>query len=460
MNYFNFSETSSEPFYKSQKSIKNQNGGFFGLGETDYSELLFDAVRQNNVEALLYLVNSQVIKKINYQDKHGQTILHMVLNNLVTGKNIQKVTIITNAILARPDIKDLINIQDVNGNTALHLAVIAGQDELCDKLIKAGANPLLKNSAGLFIESETETANLNPVQPVQPVQNVVVNEKPITNSESVFISKKELTDTKANNLSDKEQCFINKLIESITGTHKENTSEAQGLTNIETTVVPNIKGGNNFSEYSELINTSEFINDFVSKYQKGGKAKAKKSRKLNTNSQLKLESSMEMPKISQTSALNIDSDDSDKPSSVSEMSELSRMINNQATEIHERTIKKISEILGVGEQEARTIKAFIYNEIKIQHPELNNFDRAVEMEKRITKDNLENLDKKKLKELSDVISEKQKAKSESESTIEEPKVKATKKAKEEKAPKEKKVKETKAKKTKSKDEESSLTSLS
>ncbi len=456
MNYFNFSETSSEPFYKSQKNIKNQNGGFLGLGETDYSELLFNAVAQNNVEALLYLVNSPIIKKINYQDNHGQTILHMVLNNLVTGKNTQKVNIITDVILTRPDIKDLINIQDVNGNTALHLAVIAGQDVLCDKLIKAGANPLLKNNAGLFIESETETAENQPINVEQ-----VVNEKPVTASESVFISKKELTDTKTNNLSDKEQCFINKLIESITGTHKQTTSEAQGLTNIETTVVPDIKGDNNFSEYSELINTSEFINDFVSKYQKGGKVKAKKSRKLNTNSQLKIESSMEMPKLSQTSALNIESEVSEKSQSATEMSELSRMINNQATEIHERTIKKIIEILGVGEQEARTIKAFIYNEIKTQHPELNNFDRAVEMEKRITKDNLEGLDKKKLKELSDVISEKQKAKTESESTIEEKPKKATKKAKEEKAPKEKKPKEEKkVKAKKSKDEESSLTSLS
>jgi hypothetical protein len=445
MNYFNFSETSTEPFYKPSK---NQKGGFLGIGESDHSELLFGAIKQNNTDALLYLINSPVVKTINYKDSNGQTILHMLINNLVTGTNVNKSELIIDAIIARSDVKDIINIQDVNGNAPLHLAVIAGQDVLCDKLIKAGANPLLKNNAGLYVESETETA------PVQQ-ETVPVQQEPST--ESVFISKKELTESKPN-ASDKEQCFLNKLLNTITNSVKQvvTTSEPEGLTQMETT---ELKGGNNYSEYSELINTSEFINDFVSKYQKGGKGKSKKkSRKLNTNSQLKLESSMEMPRLSQTSALNIESEVSEKPESVTEMSELSRMINNQATEIHERSVKKIVEILGVTEQEARTIKAFIYNEVKSQHPELNNFDRAVEMEKRITKDNLESIDKKKLKELSDVISEKQKAKPESESTIEEKPKKATKKAKEEKV---KEVKEEKPKKKKSKkDEESSLTSLS
>ena len=126
------------------------------------------------------------------------------------------------------------------------------------------------------------------------------------------------------------------------------------------------------------------------------------------------EKSLSMSNSNLTSSVDLDSSESENESSdsssLSEMSELSRMINNQATEIHERSVKKIMEIMGVSEQEARVIKAYIYSEIRTQNPELNNFDRAVEMEKRITKEHLSKLDKKKLKELSEVISEKQKQK--------------------------------------------------
>ena len=81
------------------------------------------------------------------------------------------------------------------------------------------------------------------------------------------------------------------------------------------------------------------------------------------------------------------------------ISELSRIINNKATEIHERIVKKIEELLKISEQEARVIKAYIYNEVKNKHPELNNFDRAVEMEKKLTIEYLQTLNKKKIKRI-------------------------------------------------------------
>jgi len=444
MKFFNFSETSNEPFYKSKKN--NQNGGF--LDFCNYSKLIFEAISQNNWAALSFMIKSSEIKTMNYKDSNEQTILHHLVNNY---KKDSQVPQLISSILSRSDIKDIINVQDKNGNTALHLAVIADLDILCDDLVKAGASKSIRNNAGLYIESETETENL-----VNPNSNSPQS----VQSDSVFISKKELEKTK-----DQDSQFVNKLMNSLTNTNAKNstdTSEARGFTELMNSTGPvtgpirttemKMRQSNNYSEFSNLINTSEFINDLVSKYntkQTGGR----NSRKLNT------ENGMSMIKTSSVDLPSSSDSTEEEKNSMSEMSELSRMINNQATEIHERSVKKIMELLNVSEQEARTMKAFIYNEVKSKNPELNNFDRAVEMEKRITKEYLESIESSKLKELSDVIASKQKEKEESmkvenilTETMEKTE-KPKKETKETKAVKEiKSVKETKATKTKEKKE--------
>lgn len=78
--------------------------------------------------------------------------------------------------------------------------------------------------------------------------------------------------------------------------------------------------------------------------------------------------------------------------------ELSRLIQNQADVIHKRTVEKIRELLGVDEDTAKIYKAALYNKVKSEHPELNNFDRAVEMEKLATTANLDKINLKEWKE--------------------------------------------------------------
>ena len=450
MNFFNFSQTSDEPFYKSQKN--NQTGGF--LDFTNYSKLLFDALSQKNYAALNFLVNSSEIKKLSNTDNHGQTILHLLVQNY---KEDPQVASVVKNILSRSDVSKFINIQDKNGNTALHLAVIAGLDNLCDDLVRAGANKSLKNNFGQSIDSETETESRIPEIVKSPVSD--------NSTKSVFISKKELENQ---SIKKEDTQFVNNVISNLTNAKlSTDTSEARGFTefNVTGSVMPSAQTkerNNNYSEYSNLINTSEFIDDLVSKYnnpkQSGGKIM---TRKLNTNSHLRSEFGMSMNKTSSVNIVSSSTDEESEKSQSSGMSELSRMINNQATEIHERTIKKIMELMKINEQEARTIKAYIYNEVKNQHPELNNFDRAVEMEKRVTKEYLEKLDSSKLKELSEIISTKQKEKEEALKSSEKLEVKEEakvekKETKTKKEPKEKK--ETKTKKSTKSKKESSLTS--
>ena len=93
---------------------------------------------------------------------------------------------------------------------------------------------------------------------------------------------------------------------------------------------------------------------------------------------------------------------------VSEFSDMARQIKNQSTEIHERVIEKIMKLMNVSADVARNYKAVIYRMVKEKHPELNNYDRAVEMEKLANIDILSSIDIKKVtEEISAYLSEKQ-----------------------------------------------------
>lgn len=122
-----------------------------------------------------------------------------------------------------------------------------------------------------------------------------------------------------------------------------------------------------------------------------GKINKKQSRAMDNNNKVNMKKSR---------SVNSDSSDSNN-------NELSRLINNQATAIHERTVKKIMEILGIDENDAQIYKAALYESVKNDSPELNNYDRAVEMEKRANVDTLKRIDLKQWKKkISDIKGER------------------------------------------------------
>ena len=132
----------------------------------------------------------------------------------------------------------------------------------------------------------------------------------------------------------------------------------------------------------------------------------------------------------------------------SELSEMARSIARQSTEIHERVIKKIAELLKLNlenpedNKKVRYYKAAIWRQITTKHPELSNFDRAVEMEKMVTKEFLKTIDIDKVtKELDKYFSEKEESKKDKK-----------KEKKDEKKKEEKKLERSKNKKKKDKKE--------
>ena len=76
-----------------------------------------------------------------------------------------------------------------------------------------------------------------------------------------------------------------------------------------------------------------------------------------------------------------------------ESKELAKLLQNQASEIHDRVKNKIMEIMKVSQEEMKYIKAAIYQWVKKNNPDLSNLDRAVEMEKNNIKKFIEELKK-------------------------------------------------------------------
>ena len=110
---------------------------------------------------------------------------------------------------------------------------------------------------------------------------------------------------------------------------------------------------------------------------------------------------------------NYDNNGENDYNNISDVSDIARQINRQSSDIHERAVLKIIEILKLDKnnekdvQMARNYKAAIYKMVKENNPLLNNFDRAVEMEKSITKDLLKTIDINKVsKEIEKHMSEK------------------------------------------------------
>jgi hypothetical protein len=138
---------------------------------------------------------------------------------------------------------------------------------------------------------------------------------------------------------------------------------------------------------------------------------------------------------------------------VDRSAELSRMIDNQATEIHTRVVEKILQILNENQSDfskftsypnltdAKAFKAMLWKMIRETKPEIkSNLDQSVELERMATLETLLSIDVDKFKDTKDIVAQKEKEYSER------PREKRDHREKEEvKEVKEKKVKETKTK---------------
>lgn len=425
--------TTENSFETESGTSEPQDGGFFwsnnGATENDKKFLL--AARQKNYTVVDFMINQKMISCLSAQDDDGNTILHLLSNEYSTNPKAQQ---IMQSLLSNPDIKSSLNVQNSNGDTPLISAVKSGSMELSSQLIKLGADPSIKNKQGLHVASEvngSDSEKMTDQELTDSINNVV--NMFVRMGKPVVLDSEGLPPVKSNNYRTSAFKDFNLPDHLSSDTIGSVAPMAYNQTDYDKTSSVSIK------------DTDAFLNMLEEKYIRGN-AQAGGSKGRSGNRQLRyygFESSYD---------------------GAASDSELNRMIENQATEIHRRVVDKIKEILGVDEVTARGYKAVLYTMVKEQKPELSNYDRAIEMEKMTTESVLKSLDKKKIKEIEAHIKEKDKERmaNKSDESKKESKPKRESKSDKEMKPKKesKSDKEVKPKKGKKADMETSDATIS
>lgn len=143
---------------------------------------IFEGFKNKNYNA----VNTSLLS--NYYplsiDGKNMNVLHHIVSNV---NKIKGPEIHIAKILKHPNAKQIINQQDVFGNTPLHLSVVFGYHGVTDALIKAGANQNIKNKDGMRVKLKPNNTNnmtdtLNASEELMNVRNNISK----TDSDTVY----------------------------------------------------------------------------------------------------------------------------------------------------------------------------------------------------------------------------------------------------------------------------------
>ena len=417
----------------------NQIGGFFwsqnaGVSNTkDVSEAALELAREKDFPTLVKgYIDKGIINNYAAKDENGNTILHYMISDPNHDINSIK------KILEKTDAQSIINVQNNEGDTPLILAVKSGDNELSKYLVSKGADKNIKNNQGFHVDSETEI----PENMKDNEDNISVQRCPLSvnngtymkrtsdifitdstnedldevvkrlfqrsNSKSMVNQTSEPeslgTDTQnfASNLADRYQQPINVM-------NEDNTDEL--IKKIDQQTLNNHQvGGCGCHDASKNDDTLSNIKNFIKGSQVGGRSSSNRKtikglRRQNRNQEID-EDDMEE---NYNSRMNRGR----QARNISRQDELSRLVENQAKEIHERVIKKILSLLSDNEKElgveptqdnAVAIKSIIWEQTKERNPSIkSNFDLSVEMEKLANLDTIKSIKKNQLKEKKEKI---------------------------------------------------------
>lgn len=375
----NFTNKTSEFSFKrsdleSTKSEKNiQSGGGFFCND-DIGQLILESFTDARPDVACYIMCKyhkfpSDLSKVNVSNKN---LLHYFTLYASYGNMVMHISQLFKT-LSKSSIKKALNKQDLFGNTSLHYSAKLGFNNLTALYIEYGADPNIRNNDGFFVEKDNNQ--------VESTENygVLIGLKNTPDSDTIIkidsISHSTLLQNVRNELNDAD----NKV--------DVNTVQTQDVID---NILANVKSEN---DANKDVSTEKILDDIVKTQnnQKGGK---------------KSHTSKKYQELSDITPVNSDNSD---------ISNIARQITRQSSDIHDRSVQKIIKLLKLDEnkqedvQKARNYKAAIYKTVKEKNPLLNNFDRAVEMEKSITLENLKAINIDKItKEIEKHLSEKSK----------------------------------------------------
>ena len=453
----------------------NQNGG--GLFCSDeFNNILLECLSDERPDIACYLLCKldKMPTDITKCDESGRNILHYMTIYATTGNMVIHLGKLLRDS-CQYKLKTAINSQDKNGNTPTHYATILGFNSLVKLYIEKGADLTFVNKSGeKVIEDDSSDNNLTVNPTVNPTVIIVKQQTKINPEHDTFTFRRDMIDisddsdtpvpkdvpkdvSKLNQpiLSDQTEHFFREIENAFNKKSADKTeeriirSQSGGLSdkkniNSELTIATDkiIDGILNRTKINTLlhkdselsISTNDILDKIINKTnevsvnnikntieQKGGKKSSKKSK---SKSKSKSKKDKHISRIHGERTISTFSEITSKisdnqkyvdpvNSDGSDISDIAHQIARQSSDIHERTVMKIIEILKLNKdkpedmQKARNYKAAIYRIVKEKNPLLNNFDRAVEMEKSITKEMLNSIDINKVtNEIEKHLSEK------------------------------------------------------
>lgn len=423
MNYINLSDhknrismdtigsESATSSYAPEVYNKNQSGGWWFFNNSNNKNLAIKACTEREFAALSFMIRNDVVTDFSETDRtNGCTVLHYVCKFY---REIPHVNEVINKILASKNLSSFINKQDDNKNTALHIALETENHELCELLIQHGADPKIRNAMGNYILTDAEPVvecQKEIKKHIDVIKHIDIDVKKGTRP-NIFAKKRENYD-----IDDKlTESNLVQILLALEGRRKQKNNI--DVTQTEFTENMPAQLGATTVPLTDLIDTDDFIQKVMEQGNQLKKVQSTNVMPMNEfrdvnmtggsskNSKVKVFGSRRMNLYSDFDVLlggseenenDFDSDDNMEDelegSDTESSDELSRQVKTQVDIIHDRTIDKIAEIMGVSRDIARNYKAALYRQVKDSKPELNGYERAIEMEKMATKDVLDKID--------------------------------------------------------------------
>jgi hypothetical protein len=383
---------------------------------------IFNMIKMGHFEQFFGLIDSSI--DFSAKDENGNTIMHLIMLNIDKLKNLPNFANLFRKLLKKMT-KTELNIQNMDGNTILHIAVIGGEHGIASELINAGIDRNIKNNNKLrvisstvkseqqpndskydelkrLLEKESESSAVGSDVKKQISELIARGAPPITLSASTpdaSISKQFDVNDVANSV---KNFFTNSdtstigYREPITGGKKtsrksyniSSTSPMFGGA-ISATSSAQVNENNQVSATSDMLSTETFVGGVLRK-KTGGSRKIMNFNDSSSN----------------------DFDDGLDSQEGGMLSDVQRLLNSRRDEIHENTKKLIKEnmekVLGhePTEQEVLDVLSYLYKKMRIENPELlgegKGLDRAVVVESMAgNMQILENINQKELDEISE-----------------------------------------------------------
>jgi hypothetical protein len=419
----------------SETSPDIQSGGHFlsfltGSNEGTYATSLALDAFNKKIPQTAYFVITNALKNsysldFSKTDQDGRNLIHLIVESFEYCPERTLIKQILLDIFKNGNMGKYLNAQDNKLNTPCHYAMaLATKYDVLDSdmqdIIKlfaqSGADLTIKNANGFSVALKSIPVRSEPIVNVQLPINLQQNDS------DIFV---KMTNQNCSERSDEENVGtrLDKIIKMFTNKKENDRDTADTInfngnqisdTSISKTVpvsrVPVLTQSSENSDLNSIDVLNMIMNDFrKGKMQQGGSKTMIGKRNIVTYSEVSIGGNSESTK-------DDSSEDSDDVRSISSMA---RAVENKATEAHKRAVERIKELLNVDETEARAYKALIYDAIKKDSPQLSNYDKAMELEKRASDKNaLKAFSKTDIKNMVKIIAERQKEREVSSSTSE------------------------------------------